>query len=238
MKTIVHPSASRGKAQHGWLNSQHSFSFSQYYDPKKMGFGTLRVLNDDAVAPGMGFGTHPHANMEIISIPLKGALRHRDSTGNEFVIRTNDVQIMSAGSGLTHSEINHSESEDVQFLQIWILPKEKNIKPRYEQKTFAPESRQNRFLTVASPQAEDGGVWINQDAYLSLATLEPGLNLSYQLKKNGNGVYLFVLEGAVEVADTRLGKRDAIGIWDASALTLTAVSPATEVLVIEVPMVQ
>jgi quercetin 2,3-dioxygenase len=238
MKTIVHPSASRGKAQHGWLNSQHSFSFSQYYNPEKMGFGTLRVLNDDAVAPGMGFGTHPHANMEIISIPLKGALRHRDSTGNEFVIRTNDVQIMSAGSGLTHSEINHSENEEVQFLQIWILPKEKNIKPRYEQKTFAPESRQNQFLTVVSPQPEDGGVWINQDAYLSLATLEPGLNLSYPIRKNGNGVYLFVLEGAVEVADTRLGKRDAIGIWDAAALTLTAVSPATEVLVIEVPMGQ
>jgi redox-sensitive bicupin YhaK (pirin superfamily) len=235
MKSIVHKAESRGLADHGWLKSNHTFSFARHYDPTRMGFGLLRVLNDDVVAPGMGFGTHPHDNMEIISIPLSGALRHKDSTGNVFPIRTNDVQIMSAGSGLTHSEMNHSTKESVNFLQLWIFPKEKNITPRYEQKTFSPEKRHNTLLTVVAPD-DQAAVWINQDAYLSLATLDQDVTLTYQAKKPGNGSYIFVLDGELDVADTHLGKRDAIGITDFDSVSLKATSPKAEVLVIDVPM--
>jgi len=235
MKTIIHKAQSRGLANHGWLKSYHTFSFARYYNPERMSFGLLRVLNDDVVAPGMGFGTHPHDNMEIVSIPLSGALRHKDSTGNEFPIRTNDVQIMSAGSGLTHSEMNHSAKEPVNFLQLWILPKEKNITPRYEQKTFSPEERHNALVTVVAP-VDPKAVWINQDAYLSLATLDQNVTLPYQSKKRGNGAYVFVLEGELEVAGTRLGRRDAIGISDFDSVSLKATSPKTEVLIIDVPM--
>lgn len=235
MKTVLHKADSRGLADHGWLKSNHTFSFARYYNPERMSFGLLRVLNDDVVAPGMGFGTHPHDNMEIISIPLSGALRHKDSTGNEFPIRTNDVQIMSAGSGLTHSEMNHSAKEAVNFLQLWILPKEKNITPRYEQKTFSPEERRNDLVTVVAPDDPEA-VWINQDAYLSLATLDQGVTLPYQPKKPGNGTYVFVLDGELDVAGTHLGKRDAIGISDFDSVSLKATSPKAEVLVIDVPM--
>lgn len=236
METILHRAATRGVANHGWLKSHHSFSFSRYYSPERMGFGLLRVLNDDFVAPGMGFGTHPHDNMEIISIPLVGALRHQDSTGNSFVIRTNDVQIMSAGSGLTHSEVNDSKDAAVSFLQLWVLPKERNIQPRYEQKTFAAEHRHNSLLTVISPHQEDKAVWINQDAFLSLASLDQDIALTYTSKKSGNGVYIFVLEGALEVAGEQLGKRDAIGITNYDTVKLKATNPNTQVLFIDVPM--
>jgi hypothetical protein len=234
MKTVVHKSESRGFADHGWLKSHHSFSFAGYYNPERVHFGALRVLNDDQVAAGMGFGTHPHDNMEIVSIPLFGDLEHKDSTGRHKVIRQGDVQIMSAGSGISHSEYNHSREEEVHFLQIWVFPKEKNIEPRYEQKTFHAEDRMNRFQTVVSPDEGDA-LRINQDAYFSLANLDAGTTLHYPIKTAGNGVYLFVLNGDLQVAGESLSTRDAVGITETESVEVKAKSYA-EVLAIEVPM--
>ncbi len=234
MNTVVHKSDSRGSADHGWLRSRHTFSFAGYHNPDRVHFGALRVLNDDTVTGGKGFGTHPHDNMEIISIPLFGDLEHKDSTGTGEVIKTGDVQIMSAGSGLRHSEFNHSKEEEVQFLQIWVFPKERDITPRYEQKTFDPEDRMNKFQTVVSPEGADA-LWINQDAYFSLANLDAGMELSYEVKKPGNGVYFFVLNGEINIADQSLELRDAVGVTDTSEIHLKARSYA-EVLAIEVPM--
>jgi len=234
MNTVVHKSDSRGSADHGWLRSRHTFSFAGYHNPDRVHFGALRVLNDDTVSGGNGFGTHPHDNMEIISMPLFGDLEHKDSTGTGEVIKTGDVQIMSAGSGLRHSEFNHSKEEEVQFLQIWVFPKERDITPRYEQKTFDPEDRMNKFQTVVSPEGADA-LWINQDAYFSLANLDAGMELSYEVKKPGNGVYFFVLNGEINIADQSLDLRDAVGVTDTSEIHLKARSYA-EVLAIEVPM--
>ncbi len=236
MKTVVHKADTRGFANHGWLKSHHSFSFAGYYNPERLNFGLLRVLNDDQVAPGRGFGEHPHDNMEIVSIPLAGTLAHTDSEGNAHPIKTNDVQIMSAGTGLTHSEFNHSRSEPVHFLQIWVFPKERNIKPRYDQKTFDPEKRQNQWQLVVSPDKDNPEtLWINQDAYFALGRLSDGEKLSYKLHSQQQGVYLFVLEGAIEIAGQRLGKRDAIGISETESLELKA-REDSELLLIEVPM--
>lgn len=235
MKTTIHKSDSRGLADHGWLKSRHTFSFANYYNHERTRFGLLRVLNDDIVQPGMGFGSHPHDNMEIVSIPLKGELAHKDSTGHKEIIKTNDVQIMSAGSGLTHSEFNNSNNEEVNFLQIWVLPKEKNIKPRYEQKTFKPSDRKNKFQTVISPEKNKGTIWINQDAVFSLGNFESGKTAEYTLKHKDNGIYLFVIEGEINITGTNLGKRDAIGIEDTEKISLTAAKDS-ELLLIEVPM--
>ena len=234
MKTIVHKAESRGFADHGWLSSKHTFSFAGYHNPDRVHFGALRVLNDDQVAAGKGFGTHPHDNMEIVSIPLFGDLAHKDSTGTEKVIKSGDVQIMSAGSGLRHSEYNHSKDDEVQFLQIWVFPKERDIEPRYEQKSFSAEDRMNKFQTVVSPE-DSSAVWINQDAFFSLANLDAGTELTYEVKKTGNGVYLFVLNGDITIADEKLDTRDAIGVTEANSVDLKANSYA-EVLAIEVPM--
>ena len=230
----MHKAAERGHVNFGWLDSHHSFSFGHYYDPEKVHFGALRVLNDDIVNGGGGFGTHPHDNMEIVSIPLIGDLEHKDSTGTQAVIRQNDVQIMSAGTGIKHSEKNHSDGVPVNFLQIWILPKEKDIKPRYDQKTFNPEDRQNKLLTVVAPDA-DSAVWINQDAWFSLGNLEAGKKEVYPVHKQGNGVYVFVLEGSVKIGDIELSKRDGLGISDTSEIELETLSNA-EILLIDVPM--
>ena len=234
MNIITHQANTRGKADFGWLQSRHTFSFGQYFNPERIQFGALRVLNDDIVAPGMGFGTHPHDNMEIVSLPLKGDLAHKDSTGNTEVIKTGDVQIMSAGSGLTHSEFNHSQKEEVNFLQIWVLPKEKNIKPRYQQITFDEGERQNQWQTVVAPDQEDA-LWINQDAWFSLANLEAGKSMEYHLHKGNSGVYLFVIEGEVTAAEQKLGRRDAVGIADAESFAIKA-DQAAKLLAIEVPM--
>lgn len=234
MNTVVHKSDSRGFADHGWLRSRHTFNFAGYHNPDRIHFGALRVLNDDIVAGGKGFGTHAHDNMEIVSIPLYGDLEHKDSTGTGEVIKTGDVQIMSAGSGLRHSEFNHSKVDEVQFLQIWVFPKERDITPRYEQKSFDVEDRINKFQTVVSPDTDDA-LWINQDAYFSLVNLDAGVALDYEVKKSGNGAYFFVLTGDVEIAGERLDTRDAIGVTDANSVTVKAKSYA-EVLVIEVPM--
>lgn len=234
MKTVVHRSESRGFADHGWLRSRHSFSFAGYYNPERVHFGALRVLNDDQVAGGQGFGTHPHQNMEIVSIPLYGDLEHKDSTGRNEVIRSGDVQIMSAGSGIRHSEFNHNRDEEVHFLQVWIFPKERDIEPRYGQKTFSADDRQNKFQTVVAPD-NDAALWINQDAYFSMADLDAGTSLTYQIKKPGNGVYFFVLNGEVAIAGEKLDSRDAVGISEASEVNIKASSYA-EILAIEVPM--
>ncbi|UZR98727.1 pirin family protein [Chondrinema litorale] len=234
MKTILHKADTRGHANHGWLDSHHTFSFANYYNPERVHFGVLRVLNDDIVEGGRGFGTHPHDNMEIISIPLEGALEHKDSMGNTFVIKKNDVQIMSAGTGVFHSEYNKSEESNVNFLQIWVFPKEKNIKPRYDQITVDPELRVNKWQTVVAPDKE-GAVWINQDAYFSLGKIEAGNSLDYQIQKEGNGVYIFVLDGSIEVNGNALDTRDGLGIWDAESFNVKA-SKNVEVLLMDVPM--
>lgn len=236
MKTILHKADERGHANHGWLNSYHSFSFAGYHDPAKIHFGALRVLNDDTVKGGHGFGKHPHDNMEIVSIPLSGDLKHEDSTGRSEVIRQNDVQIMSAGSGIAHSEMNANADKEVKFLQIWVFPKERNIDPRYEQKTFKPEERKNRLQTVVAP-ADPSAVHINQDAWFSLGNFDQGFSTGYTLNKAGNGVYAFVLEGEVSINGNRLGKRDALGAWDADSIEIAADTNA-ELLLIEIPMVK
>jgi redox-sensitive bicupin YhaK (pirin superfamily) len=234
MKKVVHKSDTRGHANHGWLESFHSFSFANYYNPNKMNFGLLRVLNDDSVAAGRGFGAHPHDNMEIISIPLEGNLEHQDNMGNKTVIKLNDVQIMSAGTGVVHSEYNHSRKDAVKFLQIWVFPKEKNIKPRYAQKTFEPADRENKLQLVVSPEHEEA-IWINQDAYFSLGKFEAGKTVSYEIHKNGNGAYIFVLDGKVEVDGEVFDKRDAVGVWDTDKVNIKA-AENTNFLVIDVPM--
>lgn len=237
MKQVVHRAADRGHANFGWLDSWHSFSFGSYYNPDRMGFGALRVINDDTVAASGGFGTHPHENMEIVSIPLEGALRHRDSTGNEGVIRPGDVQIMSAGTGIRHSEYNDSAAEAVRFLQIWVFPREANIQPRYEQKSFAPEALKNRIVTIVSPDAkpEDQAVWINQNARFSLSDLDAGANIEYRLHDPSAGLYVFVVEGRAKVGEVELDRRDAVGLQGVAAVQLNA-TDAARLLLIEVPL--
>ncbi len=236
MKTILHKATTRGHAAHGWLDSWHTFSFANYYEPTRMHFGSLRVLNDDTVAPGMGFGKHPHDNMEIISIPLEGDLEHSDNIGNTAVIKQGDVQIMSAGTGVVHSEKNESNDKQVKFLQIWIFPNKKNVTPRYDQKTFSEDQKQNKLLTVVSPVGTtDGGVQIHQDAWFSLGKLEKGMKVSYKVRKEGNGVYAFLLEGDATINDIALNRRDGLGISEEKNLSITADSNA-EILLMEVPM--
>jgi quercetin 2,3-dioxygenase len=235
MKTLIHPAATRGHANHGWLDSHHTFSFGHYYDPSRIQFGALRVLNDDIVDGGMGFGTHPHDNMEIISIPLKGDLEHKDSMGNKGVIAQNDVQIMSAGTGIQHSEYNRNKDRKVNFLQIWVFPKEKNIAPRYEQKTFDPGNRVNKLQQIVSPEKNDEGVWINQDAWFYLGSLKKDFSTTYLVKKKDNGSYIFVLEGEVTVAGKKLSKRDGLEVWDTEDFLIEAGTDA-EILVMDIPM--
>jgi quercetin 2,3-dioxygenase len=234
MKTIVHKSDSRGGADHGWLKAKHSFSFANYYDPSKVQFGALRVLNDDLVAPKMGFGTHPHDNMEIISIVLNGTIRHKDSMGNEAEIKKDEIQIMSAGTGVRHSEFNNDIKETLNLLQIWIMPKEHDIKPRYDQVTLNPEDRKDKIQTIVAPDVE-GAMWINQDAYLSRINLSSATSFDYELNKRENGVYIFVIEGNVTIGGGKLGKRDAIGVWETESITIQG-EANTELLFIEVPM--
>ncbi len=234
MKTIIHRAAERGHLNHGWLDTWHSFSFGQYHDPEKTHFGALRVLNDDSVKGGFGFGMHPHDNMEIITIPLKGALQHKDSTGGEGVIRKYDVQRMSAGSGIRHSEFNHSKDEDVTLLQIWVFPKERNITPGYDQKTFLPEERQNKLQYIVAPDVPTA-LKAHQDTWFSLGNFEKGKNVDYALHGADKGIYLFVIEGSVEIAGAKLGRRDGIGISQTDRITLKT-GEGTELLLIEVPM--
>lgn len=236
MKTIIHRADSRGSANHGWLNSHHTFSFGGYYNPDRMNFGVLRVLNDDTVAPGMGFGTHPHQDMEIISIPLEGDLEHKDSMGNTAVIRSGDVQVLSAGTGISHSEYNKNQDQPVKFLQIWILPNQKGVQPRYDQISLQEEDRKNKLQQILSPSPTDEGVWIHQNAWFHRSQLEEGKSVSYALKEqNKNGLYVFVLDGTIQIEDMTLSNRDAIGLWEAEKVVIKADSDS-ELLLIEVPM--
>ncbi|HTR31512.1 MAG TPA: pirin family protein [Puia sp.] len=235
MTNIFHPAPERGHVDFGWLDSHHSFSFGNWYNGEKVHFGALRVLNDDVVKGGNGFDSHPHENMEIISIPLKGTLAHKDSTGVEGILSAGDVQIMSAGSGIRHSEYNASHFDPVNFLQIWIFPKQLNIKPRHDKKRFDPAGRVNRWQIVVSSLPGEGGLFINQDARLALTHLEEGKTLRYDNAFEGNGVYVFVLTGGVEIGDKTLSDRDGLGIVGADDFIIQALAPS-EVLAIEVPM--
>ena len=235
MKTVLHKSDTRGRANHGWLDSHHTFSFANYYNPERMGFGALRVLNDDVVSPGMGFGKHPHDNMEIVSIPLSGDLEHKDSMGNSTVINEGDVQVMSAGTGIFHSEYNRNNDKEVRFLQIWLLPNKKNVHPRYDQISVKDLEQKDKFYQVLSPDPNDDGVWAYQDAWFHLGNFGKGSSGTYDLKKEGNGIYAFVLEGEVTINGEKLGRRDGLGIWDTHQLALTAASDA-KILLMEVPM--
>jgi len=235
MKTVIHKAETRGHANHGWLNSHHTFSFANYYDAERMHFGALRVLNDDQVDPGQGFGTHPHDNMEIISIPLEGDLEHKDSMGNEAVIKEGDVQVMSAGTGIYHSEYNKNKDKDVKFLQIWVFPNKKAVEPRYDQISIRDIEVENKFYQVLSPNKDDQGVWVHQDAWFSIGKLTKGGSDEYKINKKGNGVYAFILEGEVEINNEKLAKRDGIGIWDTESITVKA-SENARVLLMEVPM--
>jgi redox-sensitive bicupin YhaK (pirin superfamily) len=235
MNTIIHRAVSRGKANYGWLDTNYSFSFFRYYDSEKMNFGLLRVLNDDIIQPAKGFDTHPHDNMEIVTIPLEGEIEHKDSTGHIEIIETNDVQIMSAGSGLMHSEFNHSKTREVKLLQIWVLPKKINIEPRYDQKTFPPSLRKNSLQLIVSPDKSDDLLWINQDAYFSRSDLDKGSGLKYDFHKRGNGLYLFLIDGEIKVGTETMKKRDAIGISGTNQILIKA-EKDSQLLFIEVPM--
>ena len=232
---ILHKANTRGNANHGWLQSYHTFSFANYYNPERMNFGVLRVLNDDTVAAGMGFGKHPHQNMEIISIPLEGDLEHQDSMGNKTVIKNGDIQVMSAGTGVQHSEYNKNQDKEVKFLQIWVIPNKQNVPPRYDQITLNPEERHNKLQQILSPKADDAGVWIHQDAWFHLGKFDKDIATEYNFKKEGNGLYIFVLNGDVTVNRQALNKRDGFGIWNTDKVSIKADSEA-EFLLMEVPM--
>jgi quercetin 2,3-dioxygenase len=233
--TILHKAATRGYADHGWLKSFHTFSFANYYDPERIHFGALRVLNDDSVEAGMGFGTHPHDNMEIVSIPLEGDLEHRDSMGNVSVIKYGDIQVMSAGTGIHHSEYNKNRNRQVKFLQIWIIPDKQGVTPRYDQISLNVEDRHNKLQQVLSPNVEDAGVWIHQNAWFFLGKFDKAISIDYVLKDKGNGVYLFVLSGEITVNDQKLDARDGFGLWNIDRFSIAANSDA-EFLLIEVPI--
>lgn len=235
MEKILHTADSRGHNNFGWLDSHHSFSFGRFYNPERVSFGKLRVLNDDFVSGGAGFGTHPHDNMEIVSIPLQGAIEHQDSTGTRGVIHTGDVQIMSAGSGITHSEYNHSASDALNFLQLWVIPDQMNIKPRYDQKTFNIDGAPNQWHTVVAPDQEDA-LWINQDSYFSLMKTDKNTSVSYQLRSAKSGVYIFVIDGGFRTDELTLGHRDATGIYGSDKVIALEVEADSYLLAVEVPM--
>lgn len=235
LQYTLHKAETRGDANHGWLQSKHTFSFANYYDANRMHFGVLRVLNDDTVSAGMGFGTHSHNNMEIISIPLEGDLEHKDSMGNTTVIRKGDIQIMSAGTGIQHSEYNKNKDAEVKFLQIWIIPNKKNVTPRYDQITLNPLDRKNQLQQIISPYPDDAGIWIHQNAWFYLADFDTDFSLSYSLKSKENGLYIFILNGQIQINDMTLHSRDGLGIWDTDRIEIN-VTANTSFLLMDLPM--
>lgn len=234
--TILHKANSRGHANHGWLDSHHTFSFANYYNPERMHFGVLRVLNDDCIDGGTGFGTHPHDNMEIISIPLEGELEHKDSMGNTTIIKKGEIQVMSAGTGIQHSEYNKNASSKTKFLQIWVFPNKKNVTPRYDQIKLNENDRQNKLQQILSPNANDDGVWIYQDAWFNLGTFDKDASAKYAFNKAGNGVYAFVIKGSFMIEDNEVNERDGFGIWNTNSLNIKSLEPNSEILLMEVPM--
>ncbi len=235
MNTIIHKADSRGIANHGWLIAKHSFSFADYYNPERMNFGVLRVLNDDIIAGGKGFGTHPHDNMEIITIPLKGALEHKDNMGNGTIIKKGDVQVMSAGKGIMHSEFNANQDIEVNLLQIWLLPNRKNVKPRYAQRSFENIEKKNEFYQILSPSKDEQELWIHQNAWFYLGEFAVPVKSTYNLNDKSNGVYIFIIEGVADIAGFDLNKRDGIGIWDSENIEINT-KPNTKILLMELPM--
>ena len=235
MKQILYKADTRGYAKHEWLETHHTFSFAGYHDPNRMNFGVLRVLNDDDIGPGMGFGMHPHNNMEIITIPFEGALRHRDDMGNSKVIETNDIQVMSAGTGVTHSEVNANSDQNVKLFQIWIFPNKQNVTPRYDQISIDPAGSINKLQQILSPNADDEGVWIHQDAWMFLGDFEEGIQTDYKFKKAGNGVFIMSISGEISVEGNLLSAKDAVGIYETDQISIQA-STASKFLIIEVPM--
>lgn len=235
MKTVLHLAETRGHADHGWLDTRHSFSFASWYDPERVHFGALRVLNDDRVAPGRGFGMHPHEDMEIVSIPLEGDLEHKDSMGNVGVIRAGDVQVMSAGSGVFHSEYNGNSDRELAFLQIWVIPRERGVAPRYGQVHLGDMDMRDRFAALIAPEGAGAPLWLHQDCWMSMGELGEGFRGEYALHGRVQGVYIFVLTGSLRVGGALLGERDALGVWDTEAVELVA-EAGSKVLLIEVPM--
>ena len=235
MKTVIHRSQTRGQANHGWLKANHTFSFANYYNPERMNFGVLRVLNDDHIAGGMGFGTHPHDNMEIITIPLSGQVSHKDSMGNSGIISAGEVQVMSAGTGIQHSEFNNNKEEDLKLLQIWLLPNKQQVTPRYDQLNYISNDSKGAFTQVLSPTAEDEGVWIHQNAWFHLGKMKSSETYTYQLNDTKNGVYAFIIEGEATIENESLKKRDGMGIWDSTEIKIKSNTEST-ILLMEVPM--
>ncbi|MGP5297225.1 pirin family protein [Psychrobacter faecalis] len=235
MRTIYQAADSRGDANHGWLKSKHTFSFANYHNPERMGFGALRVINDDFVIAGQGFGKHSHRDMEIISIPLSGKLGHGDNIGNNGIIETGEIQVMSAGTGITHSEMNADNHEAVSFLQIWVIPNKMNVEPRYQQIRMGELMKPNAFNQILSPNSDDAGVWIHQDAWFSMGDFDKGVTETYQLKNPNNGVYIFVISGKVVVNGNTLSTRDGLGVWDTKNFTMDVLDGA-KVLLMEVPI--
>ncbi|GHT17378.1 hypothetical protein FACS189429_1300 [Bacteroidia bacterium] len=235
MKTVLHKAATRGHKNHGWLNTYHTFSFANYFDPERIHFGALRVLNDDMVIGGKGFETHPHENMEIISIPLEGDLEHRDSMGNVQIINHGDVQVMSAGTGITHSEYNKNDDRPVKFLQIWVFPNQLNISPRYDQITLNIADRKNNFQQIVSPNPQDEGTWIHQNAWFYLADFDKGTSKTYEIKDKANGLYIFVLKGKLNAEGQELTTRDGYGLWETDKVSIIA-DDDSDFLLMEVPM--
>ncbi|QHS54924.1 pirin family protein [Mucilaginibacter sp. 14171R-50] len=235
MKTVFHPANERGHNDIGWLKANFSFSFGPYHNPDKVHFGALRVLNDDTIAQGMGFGSHPHDNMEITTIVLEGAVEHKDSMGNKGIIKPGDVQVMSAGTGVVHSEYNPSQTEPAKALQIWVFPKLRNIQPRYDQKNFSDVMVQNQFTTMISPVKSEETLWLNQDTTFSQGKFDAGQKVDYTMKTAGNGVYVFLIDGNATIAGSVLNKRDAIGVYDTNTFTIETNSES-RILIIEVPM--
>ena len=235
VNTVLHKANTRGSANHGWLEVNHSFSFANYYNPDRMNFGVLRVLNDDKIAPTKGFGMHPHDNMEIITIPLEGALEHKDSMGNGAVVQHGDVQVMSAGTGIRHSEFNANQDKHVKLLQIWLFPNKKDVQPRYDQISINDIKKRNEFYQILSPSANDQGVWIHQDAWFHLGKFDNEFSSIYKLNKSGNGVYAFIIEGTAEIAGQKLEKRDGFGIWNVNDFEIKA-DKNSRILLMEVPM--
>lgn len=235
MKKIFHASSTRGEANHGWLHAKHSFSFANYFDPKRIQFGALRVLNDDIIAPGMGFGSHPHDNMEIITIPLEGALEHKDSMDNIGVIEADEIQVMSAGTGIFHSEYNKNKDKQVKVLQLWVLPKEKNVTPRYDQKNIKELKKPNTLYPIVTPDPNGPAMWIHQDAWFHMGDFNQSTEIEYKINKAGNGVYVFLIEGSAEIVGEAIKKRDALGIWETDRFNLKMASNS-RVLLIEVPV--
>ena len=233
--TVLHLANTRGHADHGWLNAYHSFSFASWYNPDRVQFGTLRVLNDDTVGAGMGFGEHGHDNMEIITIPLEGDLAHKDSIGNTETIKTGEVQVMSAGTGIRHSEFNPNANQQTKLFQIWLFPRTQNVEPRYQQITLDKSLQKNDFAQILSPNQDDEGVWIHQDAWFYLSDFDADFSKKLVLKKEGNGFYIMNIDGEIEVNGEKLEKRDAIGIWETPQLEIKAIT-ASKFLVMEIPM--